>query len=1074
MGRRRRDAERPELPPISGAQVDDPIEDADVATLSDETTPHLPIDATVPLAALDPRLLELTDDDVHAPPADAPTIEVESHIPERHIEREDAFSRAPFFVRPFMLLAQGLKISNLKSSYGRTPLYLLMGIGVVSIFGARASSIALPEIQREFKIPLNSIIELSKWIGLLATLFSVPLGYLGDRRRRVTLYAVGSLVNSIGVLLTGLAPGKGALYGARTLDTLGELGPQSVGFSLIADYVPPEARGQSYSFRASGRQLGAIIAPLFVGTVGSAFGWRIPFIIVGVLGAILAVFFFKMPEPIRGYHERKAFGANEEIARRQQEPPTWGEAFRAAWGVRTLRRFAYAYPFQTLSALGFSIFFPLYLQNTHQVFLGGRGVIAAITAFAAFLGVTMGGPLVDRIIGRNPGRVVMIGGIAGALTALAYIGIALAPNVAFVVVIAFISQLLDAMIIPASVAVNSMVIPPRLRNLGIATLEYWTIPVFFVFPIIASIAGNNGMRAAILFFVPFSLIGAVISMTAGPYVEFDIRSAASAALAEETWREAKIAGRGKLLVLRNVDVHYDSVQVLFDVSLDVEQGEIIALLGTNGAGKSTVLRAISGTQEASGGAIVFDGKDITHVPPHEIASHGIAQTPGGRGIFPSLTVRENLQLAGWLYGEDAKHEAEVEQVFTYFPVLKTKLEQPAGSMSGGEQQMLTLAQAFLSRPKMLMIDELSLGLAPAIVEQLLGIVNAIHERGTTIILVEQSVNVALTVAQRAVFMEKGEIRFDGPTEELLARPDIMRAVFLKGGKNLSVGDVQGRPVARDEERAVILEVKNLVKSYGGVRAVNDVSFTLREHESLGLIGPNGAGKTTVLEMISGFNPIDSGQVFLLGKDVTELAPEERAQLGLVRRFQDAKLFPSLTVLETVMLSFERHLEVRSMVVHGLGLPQARRSEASVRRKATALIELLSLEAFRDKFISELSTGTRRIVDLACVLAAEPRVLLLDEPSSGLAQRETENMAPLLNQIRRETGCSLLIIEHDMPLISKVSDELIAMVLGEVVLRDAPDVVLSNEQVVQAYLGGSEAVIKRSGQLDAPPTTKPKE
>jgi branched-chain amino acid transport system ATP-binding protein len=723
--------------------------------------------------------------------------------------------------------------------------------------------------------------------------------------------------------------------------------------------------------------------------------------------------------------------------------------------------------------LGFSIFFPLYLQNTHQVFLFGRGVIVALTSFAAFLGVTMGGPLVDRIIGRNPGRVVMINGIAGAIVALSYVGMALAPNVISVVLIAFVSQLLDAMIIPASVAVNSMVIPPRLRNLGIATMDYWTIPVFFVFPIIAGVASDGGMRSAILFFVPFSLIGAVISMTAGPYVEFDIRSAASAALAEETWREAKLSGRGKLLVLRNVDVHYDSVQVLFDVSLDVDQGEIIALLGTNGAGKSTVLRAISGTQEASGGAIVFDGKDTTHVPPHEIAAHGIAQTPGGRGIFPSLTVHENLQLAGWLYGDDAKHEAEITQVFEYFPILKEKLTQPAGSMSGGEQQMLTLAQAFLSRPKLLMIDELSLGLAPAIVEQLLGIVTAIHERGTTIILVEQSVNVALSVAHRAVFMEKGEIRFDGPTEELLDRPDIMRAVFLKGGRNLAVGDVQGRPVGRDEERAVILEVKGLVKTYGGVRAVNDVSFALREQESLGLIGPNGAGKTTVLEMISGFNPIDAGQVFLLGKDVTEMSADERANLGLVRRFQDAKLFPSLTVLETVMLAFERHLEVRSMIVHGLGLPQARRSEASVKRKALALIELLSLEGYREKFVGELSTGTRRVLDLACVLAAEPRVLLLDEPSSGLAQRETENMAPLLNQIRRETGCSLLIIEHDMPLISKVSDELIAMVLGEVVIRDVPDVVLNDERVITAYLGGSEAAIKRSGQLGSrkPMTSK---
>lgn len=1039
-----------DLPPIEGAQVDD---DAPTVTL-----PKVEIRE------------DILDDVPEGMRADAPTEMVESHLPE-HDDKKDALDRTPALLRPFVLIGQGLKISNLQSSYGRKPLIMLMLLGVVSIFGGRASSLALPEIQRDFKLSLSSLLELSKWIGLLGTLLSVPLGYLGDRRRRVTLYAIGSLINSIGVLFTGLAPSKGVLYLSRSIDTVGELGPRAVGFSLISDYVPPEARGRSFAFRASGQQLGAIAAPVLVGAVGAAFGWRVPFIIVGVLGALLALYFFRMPEPIRGYHERKAFGVDEEIARRQQEAPSWGEAFRAAWGVRTLRRIAYAYPFQSLSTLGFGIFFPLYLAQVHQVFIFERGVIATLTALSAFFGVTMGGPLVDRIIGRNPGRVVMIGGIAGAITALSYIPVALAPNVGIVVVVSMVVTFFDAMIIPAQVAVTSMVIPPRLRNLGLATLDYWSIPVFFAFPIIGGIAGNSGLRSAILFFVPIALVGAIISITAGPYVEFDIRSAAAAASAEETWREAKRSGKGKLLVLRNVDVHYDSVQVLFEVNLDVDEGEIIALLGTNGAGKSTVLRAISGTQEASGGAIVFDGKDITHVPPHEIAAAGAAQTPGGRGIFPSLTVRENLQLAGWLYGEDPKHEAELEEVFGYFPVLKQKLEQPAGSMSGGEQQMLTLSQAFLSRPKLLMIDELSLGLAPAIVGQLLDIVRAIHARGTTVILVEQSVNVALSIAQRAVFMEKGEVRFDGPTEELLERPDIMRAVFLKGGKSLGAHDVATRPTGREEERAVILEVKNLVKTYGGVTAVNDVSFQLREHESIGLIGPNGAGKTTVLEMISGFNPIDSGQVFLHGKDVTELGPDERAVMGMVRRFQDAKLFPSLTVLETIMVAFERHLEVRSMVAHGLGLPQARRSEASVRRKANALVELMGLEAYRDKFVGEVSTGTRRIVDLACVLAAEPRVLLLDEPSSGLAQRETENMAPLLNQIRRETGCSLIIIEHDMPLISKVSDDLIAMVLGEVVIRDTPDKVLADPRVVDAYLGGAEETIQRSGQINKP---KPKE
>jgi branched-chain amino acid transport system ATP-binding protein len=162
-------------------------------------------------------------------------------------------------------------------------------------------------------------------------------------------------------------------------------------------------------------------------------------------------------------------------------------------------------------------------------------------------------------------------------------------------------------------------------------------------------------------------------------------------------------------------------------------------------------------------------------------SQGIVFMPGGKGVFPTLTVAENLTVAGWLFRRDPAYlNGAVAQVLEYFPVLRERWDQKAGNLSGGEQQMLTLAQAFIARPKLLMIDELTLGLAPVIVERLLEIVRAIHANGTTIVLVEQSVNIAITLAQRAVFMEKGEVRFDGPTAELLDRPDILRAVFLRG------------------------------------------------------------------------------------------------------------------------------------------------------------------------------------------------------------------------------------------------------------------------------------------------------
>jgi branched-chain amino acid transport system ATP-binding protein len=227
--------------------------------------------------------------------------------------------------------------------------------------------------------------------------------------------------------------------------------------------------------------------------------------------------------------------------------------------------------------------------------------------------------------------------------------------------------------------------------------------------------------------------------------------------------------------------------------------------------------------------------------------------------------------------------------------------------------------------------------------------------------------------------------------------------------------------------------------------VTDVSFTLHENEILGLIGPNGAGKTTIFDMISGHLAQDGGTIRLEGLDVSTWGADRRATIGLGRSFQDARIFPSLTVAENIALGLERHIDVRDHVSALLATPAMRESEEDVAFTVDDLVELLGLGAFRDKFVSELSTGSRRIVDLAMSIAHDPKVLLLDEPSSGIAQRETEALGPLLVDIRRATGCAMLIIEHDMPLITGLSDQIVALELGRVVLQGTPDEVLADPQ-----------------------------
>ncbi len=416
-----------------------------------------------------------------------------------------------------------------------------------------------------------------------------------------------------------------------------------------------------------------------------------------------------------------------------------------------------------------------------------------------------------------------------------------------------------------------------------------------------------------------------------------------------------------------------------------------------------------------------------------------------------------------------------------FPRLRERWDQMAGNMSGGEQQQLALGMAFVAKPKLLIIDELSLGLAPTIVGQLLEIVREIHRGGCTIVLVEQSINVALTIATKAYFMEKGEVRFSGPTEELLERDDILRSVFLHGaskgmGGEEASGGKAGPTTARERkpvpgpERRPVLQVQGLTKRFGGIQAVTDVGFTVHQDEILGLIGPNGAGKTTIFDMISGHLAQDEGRITLNGVDVSRQGADLRAAVGLGRSFQDARIFPSLTVAENMALGLERHIEVRDHVSALFATPAMRESEEDVAFTVDDLVELLGLTAFRDKFVSELSTGSRRIVDLGMAIAHDPKVLLLDEPSSGIAQRETEALGPLLRDIQRATGCALLIIEHDMPLITSLSDQIVALELGRVVLQDVPDVVLADPRVVSSYLGGDLATIERSGnrpKADAP-------
>jgi branched-chain amino acid transport system ATP-binding protein len=265
-----------------------------------------------------------------------------------------------------------------------------------------------------------------------------------------------------------------------------------------------------------------------------------------------------------------------------------------------------------------------------------------------------------------------------------------------------------------------------------------------------------------------------------------------------------------------------------------------------------------------------------------------------------------------------------------------------------------------------------------------------------------------------------------------------------------------------------LQVIDLAVHFDGVRAVDRVTFDVAPGEIVGIIGPNGAGKTTLFDLLSGFVVPSAGRVLLQGDDVTRLRASARARRGLGRSFQDARLFSSLTVDQAIAAARERWVQAGDPLSAAFALPNVYDSEWAIARRVDELVDMLGLGPYRSLFVGELSTGTRRVVDLACLLAHRPRVVLLDEPAAGIAQREVEALAPLIRRIRDELKASVVLVEHDMPLVESVADRLVAMDRGRVLAVGRPADVLADPAVVSSYLGDEAAAVQRSGDQSAIP------
>ncbi len=708
-------------------------------------------------------------------------------------EREAVMAAEPEDLDDDQLPGVGTEEVSLRDAIavgGLSTIAVLGLLDATDALGLSALGLLAPDIQDSLNVSDAVLGTIIAGGNLFLVAGGLLLSRMADIGNRTKVVALATIFWSAMTLLLGFVPTAFWFFVVNCAIAFGRSQTRPVQSAIIADSYPIEARARVFAAKDVAGRTGEFIAPLAIGglvtLIGGDDAWRWGFIAASFPTLVVGVIVLFVKDPPRGQFEQRST-IGETLDDLNPGPISLGASFQRLFKVKTMKSALVA-----AVALGFGLvsdglFLGLYLEDRFQLDAFERALVGSTPGVLALVMIPYMAKWYDTYYRRSPPKAMaLLGSLFFPLALLTVLQL-LMPTPGSYAVMSGLKALCSAPAVSLLYPTLASVNPYRMRALGsaIGSALVFGVGGLGGAVLMGLVSDATSPRTALLAIVPWAMIaGGMFIINGARHIRSDLSRVVEEIQAEKAERDRILADPDDIpvLQLQNIDFSYGTVQILFDVNLEVARGETLALLGTNGAGKSTALRVAAGLGISSRGVVRLNGRDMTLASAEQRVGEGIFMLPGGQGVFPQLSVHENLEVSAAIKRSDDDEKpdivARLDEAYELFPALGLRRKAPAQELSGGQMQMLALARVIMHKPEILIIDELSLGLAPVVVKDLLEVVERLREAGQTMIIVEQSLNIALAMADRAVFMEKGHVRFTGSAQQLLERDDLARAVFL--------------------------------------------------------------------------------------------------------------------------------------------------------------------------------------------------------------------------------------------------------------------------------------------------------